>query len=128
MTPSNAPDQHVPVRRSALLFLLAACAAETAKESAGEARRIEALIAAVESSGVTFIRNGTPHDSAEAARHLRKKWKYAGGRDLTAEQFIERLASRSSLTGRPYEVGLADGTTRPAGDWLRAKLEELATR
>jgi hypothetical protein len=105
------------------------CAAEVKQKpgqnSAAERTRIEALIAAVESSDVAFIRNGVPHNAAAAAQHLRKKWSFAGGYDLTAEQFIERVASRSSITGRPYEVKSPDGTTLKAGTWLHEKLREL---
>jgi hypothetical protein len=87
-----------------------------------ERARIEALLEAVEGSDVTFVRNGTPHDAKEAASHLRRKWKYAGDRELTAEQFIENIGSKSSTSGRAYLVRLADGTEVKAGDWLRARL------
>lgn len=87
-----------------------------------ERSRIEALITAVESSDVVFLRNGTEHDAAAAAAHLRRKWKHAGDRDLTAEEFIRKIASASSTTGRPYEIRKRDGSVVPARDWLREQL------
>jgi hypothetical protein len=40
----------------------------------------------------------------------------------SADVFVERVASASSMTGEAYRVDCA-GRTRPARDWLR---EELA--
>lgn len=87
-----------------------------------ERSRIEALIAAVEAADVIFIRNDNEHEAAAAAAHLRRKWKHAGDHDLTAEEFIDRIASASSTTGRPYEIRKRDGSVVPAGDWLRRRL------
>ncbi|MHC4549632.1 MAG: DUF5329 family protein [Planctomycetota bacterium] len=87
-----------------------------------ERERIVALIAAVTAADVTFLRNDVEHDAAAAAAHLRGKWKRAGGRELTADQFIDRIASRSSTTGRPYRIRRKDGTVLDAGAWLREQL------
>ena len=89
---------------------------------ASEEQRIEALIAAVEASGLVFLRNGSEYDSADAARHLRRKRKAAGERVRTAEEFIDRVASRSSITGLPYGLKRADGTVVETGDWLSERL------
>lgn len=89
-----------------------------------ERARIEALLARVESSSVFFIRNGTRHDARAAAAHLRMKWEKAGDHIGSAEAFIEKLASRSYLSGEPYRVVLG-GRTLEAGPWLYSLLEEL---
>jgi hypothetical protein len=130
------------VTRPALaLALLAACCGTKEGEPPGaptvpppeapaardERARIEALLAAVETSGLTFVRNGVPHDAKAAVAHLRRKWKRAP-RELTAEQFIEKIASRSSTTGRDYLVRIEDGTEAAAGDWFRARLKEIDAR
>jgi len=85
---------------------------------------IEDLLRAVDESGLVWIRNGSEHDAHAAAAHLRAKWQAAGARVRTAEDFIDGIASRSSLSGRPYLVRLPDGSTVPAADWLRARLAE----
>jgi hypothetical protein len=90
-----------------------------------ERSRIEALIAAVESANVVFLRNDAEHDAAAAADHLRRKWKHAGARELTAEEFVDKIASRSSTTGRPYRIRERDGSVVNARDWL---LERLAAQ
>jgi len=75
------------------------------------------LIQTVAASNVTFIRNGTEHSAAEAADHLRSKWKRARGKVKTLDQFIENIASKSSMSGRPYQVRTADGELINAADW-----------
>ena len=89
-----------------------------------EKERIDALIATVEASSVVFIRNGREHDAKKAASHLRRKWSHAKGRIKTAEQFIDKIASRSSMSGKAYQIREEDGTLVNSGDWLRARLEK----
>ncbi len=45
--------------------------------------------------------------------------RYAG----SAEQFIDRLASESSWTGKPYTI-TCEGVVYPSGDWLHQALQE----
>jgi len=97
----------------------------SAAPSAREKQRIDALIAAVEKSGLIFIRNGSEHSAADAASHMRLKFNNAGNRISTAEQFIDYLASKSSITGSPYFLKFPDGRTEKAGIWLHRKLKEL---
>lgn len=97
----------------------------SAAPSAREKQRIDALIAAVEKSGLIFIRNGSEHSAADAASHMRLKFNNAGNRINTAEQFIDYLASKSSITGSPYFLKFPDGRTEKAGIWLHRKLKEL---
>ena len=85
---------------------------------------IDELISYVETSGVRFIRNGTEHSGAEGAQHLRDKLARAGNRVKTTEDFINGIASKSYLSGKPYLVKFADGHTQPTGEWLKAHLAE----
>ncbi len=84
---------------------------------------IQYLLTYVENSGCTFIRNGSEHDSAGAADHLRLKYSRGGKYANNADQFIDRLASESSWTGKKYTV-TCDGVTQPSGDWLHQALDE----
>jgi len=79
----------------------------------------------VADSGVVFIRNGTEHTAAQAADHLRTKRKAAGKKIKTARDFIEQLATRSSLSGKPYLIRTGDGRETPAGSWLAERLRTL---
>jgi hypothetical protein len=75
-----------------------------------EAARIQYLITSVENlQGVKFIRNGQEYEAKKAAEHLRLKLKTAGSRIKTAQDFIRFCASRSSVTGLPYQIRFPDG-------------------
>jgi hypothetical protein len=91
-----------------------------------EEDKIELLIAGIaELRGATFIRNGAEHTAAEAADHLRRKWRAAGDEIVTAEQFIEAIGSKSSTSGEPYQIRMADGEVMEAGEFLRKRLGEI---
>ena len=91
-----------------------------------EAAKIEALINSVQSMpGAVFIRNGSEYGGAQAAAHLRMKWKSAGHRVKTAEDFIRYCASQSSMTGRNYSIRFADGRTVDSGPYFEALLHRM---
>jgi hypothetical protein len=106
-----------------LLFILAALlpAAAIAGETEVE---IEYLITTVGESGCTFIRNGSRHDAEDAASHMRLKYRRGKRYATTAELFIERLASKSSFSGKLYKIECPGGEAVPSGKWLTARLQE----
>ncbi|MET0755008.1 MAG: DUF5329 family protein, partial [Pseudoxanthomonas sp.] len=69
-------------------------------------KEIAQLMDALSGSGCQFQRNGSWHGAAEARAHLQRKYDYLLKKDKvdTAEQFIERAASQSSMSGRAYRV------------------------
>ena len=103
-------------------ILLTVFIANTALANEQTDTEIQYLLDFVATSGCTFHRNGSDHDSADAADHMRLKYsrgkKYVG----SSEQFIDRLATESSWTGRKYTV-TCDGNTRPSGEWLHEALD-----
>lgn len=108
-----------------LLLALATMALAAAPLPPAARAEIEALLARLPASGCQFNRNGSWHSGAEAQAHLRKKLAYLEDRQLvtTAEQFIERGASRSSLSGRPYLVRCAGQAPVDSARWLSAELQ-----
>ncbi|MFL6569057.1 MAG: DUF5329 family protein [Chthoniobacterales bacterium] len=108
---------------SAILLAVLACVfARDAREQA----RIDFLIRDVEQAkGAVFIRNGSEHPSAEAAKHLRMKLDYAGARVQTAEDFVKLCASESYLTHQRYKIRLAGGKTVDAGEYFTSRLREF---
>ena len=91
-----------------------------------ETAKIQALISTVEKSdGLVFIRNGSAHDPAQAASHLRLKWKNAGKRVRTAEDFIRYCATGSSMSGKPYQIRFADGRVEDSAVYFRAQLRRI---
>lgn len=85
---------------------------------------INYLLAYLESSGCEFYRNGSWYDSKKAQAHLREKYDVlaAGNRINSAEDFIEKAATKSSLSGRPYEVRCSGGEVVTTNQWLRDAL------
>jgi len=88
-------------------------------------QQIQSLIAVVRTSSLTFIREGTRHTPAEAAAHLESK--YASGRDdiHTVDEFIDKVASKSSLSGEPYSIELPGGRVVDSGQWFREQYAKL---
>jgi hypothetical protein len=87
------------------------------------------LLGYLEGSGCEFYRNGTWHDSKAAQAHLRGKYKYLATGSLinTTEQFIERAATQSSMSGEPYGVRCNGGATVTSAKWLRDELARFRT-
>lgn len=109
--------------------LLACCAAAPA--SAQDAARAEAevrrLLDFVGASGCQFQRNGEWHDAKAARAHLERKYDYLRQRRLapSAEAFIERAATESSLSGKPYQARCGNARPIPSAQWLTAELKRL---
>ncbi|MBV8876854.1 MAG: DUF5329 domain-containing protein [Gammaproteobacteria bacterium] len=113
--------------RACIVALLAiATVGRAADVAPTEQARIEYLLQVVGSMhDAQFIRNGKAYDSSAAVSHLRSKLRAAGARVRTAEDFIRYCASKSSLSGQPYEVRFADGQVTLAADFLRQRLLEF---
>lgn len=88
---------------------------------------IDALLERLATSGCDFQRNGKWHKGAEARSHLLRKLAYLEDKSLvaTTEQFIERGASTSSSSGKPYLVRCGTAAPTDSGTWLRDRLKSL---
>ena len=117
-----------------LLGLLCACGLAAAGPSASaepdEAAQAEiaALLSAVGSSGCSFIRNDEPGTASAARAHLERKYRYARKKLDSAEDFIERIASKSSRSGRPYLVECPGKPRQQTREWLFEHLVEIRGR
>ena len=98
-----------------------------ADSAARTAAEIDYLLDYVSTSGCSFIRNGKAHEAADAADHLRLKYRRGKRYVNSAEQFIDRLASESSWTDKPYSVD-CNGQTEPSRDWLHRALTDYRQR
>jgi hypothetical protein len=110
----------------ALLLAFLSAASAKAAPSLSETEKITALISHIEKlQDATFLRNGTGYDAVTAGKFLRGKW-HAHEKDIhTADDFIEKAASFSSTTGKPYLIRLSDGREVKCGDYLRGELQRL---
>ena len=116
------------IRRICLLLLLGAgvCAhaADAPAVPPTEDQRIEALLAHLATQkGLRFVRNGSDYNAATAVKFLRGKWDRQRAEIKTAQDFIDKAASKSSTTGQPYLIRLAGGKEVPCRDYLLARLE-----
>ena len=114
------------VLRTGLLSLVCLPALCLAQLSPVARQEIEGLLRAVGSSGCEFMRGGTAHPAAKAQDHLQQKYEYLDARAQlqSAEDFIAKAATRSSMTGETYGIRCG-ATVQPSEDWLRAKLKAL---
>ena len=85
---------------------------------------VQHLIAYVEQSGMTFIRNSRQYTAKEAAEHMQKKYDYYRGDIDTPEKFIELCATRSILSGEPYLIINEQGKKIRTSEWLLKELQE----
>lgn len=81
---------------------------------------INYLLSTVSMSECEFFRNGSWYDAKFAAAHLKSKLQYLLGKNLVqnAEDFIEKAATASSLSGRPYAIRCQGKDAVPTGQWL----------
>lgn len=102
--------------------------AAAAKRPAVEQAKIDQLLAGIESSDATFLRNGAAYDGRKAASHLRTKLFFAGSRVQTARDFIAGIATHSETSGKPYTIRPRGKAARPLADWLLEQLRRLEER
>lgn len=106
---------------AALVFLSAApLGADVPPEQKPE---VEHLIGFLQTSDCSMIRNGRAHDGAEAARHVRRKYKHFRDDISSTEEFIELSATKSTMSSKPYEVHCPGEPPRQSADWLLDELE-----
>jgi hypothetical protein len=112
-----------------IFFLLQAVVRAEQQIPTAEQQKIEELIGAVEQlKDVQFIRNGKSYGAASAARFLRGKWKAQESEVRSAEDFIEKVGSFSSTTGRPYAIRFAGGQETPSAQFFRSLLAAQAVK
>lgn len=109
--------------------LLACCVAGpvSAQETVRSEAEVRQLLDFVAASGCRFQRNGEWHDAAAARAHLERKYDYLRQRKLapSAEAFIERAATESSLSGKPYQARCGNAQPIPSAQWLTTELKRL---
>lgn len=101
--------------------LLASLVFPSDHSQASENGEINFLLSYIAESGCLFIRNGKKHKPDKAKEHLEMKYNRAKGRIQSAEDFIDKIATKSSFTGRSYKVICGD-VKSSTKDWLEAAL------
>jgi hypothetical protein len=98
---------------------------QAASPAVAASREIAHLLDYIRNSDCRFFRNGSWYDASRAAQHLQSKYEYLlkRGEIGTAEDFVLKAGSHSSLTSRPYKVSCEDRPELTTEQWL---MEELA--
>lgn len=122
------------IRRISLLVLFTVLAFHALADWPQEAEKIHVLLNSIVELDAVFIRNGSEHTPEQAAEHLQMKleraqnsWFAPDKKAWTAELFIEKIASKSSISGKPYKIRFENGKTVTAREWLKKKLTAIST-
>ena len=100
--------------------------ANAADLAAVEKTKIESLISNIENLGdAKFIRNGSEYDAKTAAKFLRGKWEKKAKEIATDKDFIDKAATKSDTSGKPYMIQVKGQAATPCGSYLQAELEKL---
>ena len=105
------------------LFAVCSIAAAQAPFSTA-AREISSLFTSLEASGCEFNRNGSWYNASKASDHLKRKYEYLAKKHLadTAELFISRAATESSMSRKAYQVRCPGKATIDSGVWFQNQL------
>lgn len=104
-------------------IVIAICFASGQLYAGSLEQELDYLFSEVEKSGCTFIRNGSEHDSADAADHLRLKSRRGKKYYDDIDQFIDRLATKSSWSGKAYSVQCPEQDEQSSAEWLHGIME-----
>lgn len=89
---------------------------------------IDYLLDTVAASDCVFIRNGSEHDGDSARDHLNLKRRRGKRYFSSADEFIDRLASSSSWSDKPYHIRCGEEDQQLAKDWFTAVLDDYRSK
>ena len=113
------------INKILILAGMTVCLFSPANGAGSAAEEINYLLQSVAQSNCAFFRNGKEHTSVEAEAHLRMKYERGRSYIDSAEQFIDRMASKSSLSGRTYFMQCSGQERQPSGQWLSEQLTDF---
>lgn len=112
--------------RKLFLSILTLLVMLPAQAITGETRKeqeINYLLSFISQSDCIFIRNGTEHSAKEALKHIEKKYDYFRSDIDKAEDFIDLAATKSSFSGKQYNVACGK-KKMTSQQWLLAALRD----
>lgn len=125
---SCATSRSMNVRSCLAVFLLSACASVSAQGiSSATTREVDQLFKVLAQSNCEFSRNGSWYAAPKASEHLQRKYDYLQKKGLvtSTESFIELAATKSSMSGKPYQVRCGNAAPVSSQSWFTGKLREL---
>ena len=90
-------------------------------------QEIQQLMDGLSTSQCEFQRNGTWYSAKQASQHLQGKYDYLLKKNLlpSTEAFIDRAASQSSLSSKPYLVRCPGQPEINSKQWFTKQLEQI---
>jgi len=87
---------------------------------------IDYLFSYLKNSGCQFNRNGKWYGADEAVSHLGTKYKYLLEKNMlsTTDDFIDKAATSSSTSGKPYFVKCGNEEPMQSSVWFKAVLSK----
>ncbi|MCL2457409.1 MAG: DUF5329 domain-containing protein [Desulfobulbus sp.] len=85
---------------------------------------IDYLLAYLKNSGCQFNRNGKWYNADDAVSHIEAKYNYLIRKEMlsSADDFIDKAATKSSMSGKSYLVQCGNEEPTPSGEWFRTEL------
>ena len=109
------------------LLLVFAGSAIAQTPSAKTSQEVGQLFAALKQSNCEFSRNGSWYNAEKASEHLQRKYDYLLKKRLvtTTESFIELAATKSSMSGKPYQVRCGKTAPISSSSWFKSQLNAV---
>ena len=109
------------------LLLAFAGSAIAQTPSAKTTREVGQLFAALKQSNCEFSRNGAWYSAEKASEHLQRKYDYLLKKRLvtTTESFIDLAATKSSISGKPYQVRCGKTAPVSSSSWFKSQLNAV---
>ena len=109
-----------------MILSVATFSARAAEKPSTDREKIEALIKQIEGlKDARFVRNDSEYDARTAGKFLRGKWQAHEKEIKTPKDFIEKAASVSSTSGKPYVIRFKAGREVKCGEYLKEELKKL---
>ena len=109
------------------LLALLASGAVAQTPSSKTTQEVGQLFAALKQSNCEFSRNDSWHNAQKASEHLQRKYDYLLKKRLvtTTESFIELAATKSSMSGKPYQVRCGKTAPISSNSWFKSQLNTV---
>lgn len=83
---------------------------------------INYLLSVLTTDDCSFVSNDISYSGREFEQHLRSKLRLNDDLIASADDYIEKIATRSAVSGQPY-VAVCDGKLRITKEWFGELLE-----
>lgn len=86
-------------------------------------QEVDRLLAFIANSGCVINRNGTDYSPEKGVEHINNKYDYFRDDINSSEEFIELTATKSTMSGKYYEVKCPGSERMTTHAWLLSELK-----